>query len=332
MHGNEIVYPLPIEILAHPALLVKRGVLTPDECDQLIRFGEPRLVKKRAPWLALLFMSELLTTSALGFFEDEISKAAVLATFIPAIISSGGNSGSQASTLVVRALALREISLGDWLRVLGREMQCGLILGLMVGCIGLLRVNLFGALGWFRNDSPEQAYFMILSVAIATTLVGVVLWGSIVGAMLPFVLKRLRLDPATSSTPFVATLVDVTGIVIYFTCAIAILSQTILANRTGPSLQFSIDGAPYVFTGWADMPGVLATSDFISPPGGMTLKALYTLDCPSDFNRDGFVSGEDFDQFIEAFELGLATADFDRNDFVNGDDFDLFMEAFVAGC
>jgi len=204
------------------------------------------LVKKRAPWLALLFMSELLTTSALGFFEDEISKAAVLATFIPAIISSGGNSGSQASTLVVRALALREISLGDWLRVLGREMQCGLILGLMVGCIGLLRVNLFGALGWFRNDSPEQAYFVILSVAIATTLVGVVLWGSIVGAMLPFVLKRLRLDPATSSTPFVATLVDVTGIVIYFTCAIAILSQTILANRTGPSLQFSIDGAPYV--------------------------------------------------------------------------------------
>lgn len=204
------------------------------------------LVKKRAPWLALLFMSELLTTSALGFFEDEIARAAVLATFIPAIISSGGNSGSQASTLVVRALALREIELGDWARVLWRELQCGLILGLMVGCIGLARVNLFGMLGWFKDHSPEQAYFAILSVAIATTLVGVVLWGSIVGAMLPFLLKRLRLDPATSSTPFVATLVDVTGIVIYFTCAIIVLSNTILANRTGPTLQFEVDGRPYV--------------------------------------------------------------------------------------
>lgn len=220
------------------------------------------LVKKRAPWLALLFMSELLTTSALGFFEGEIEKAAVLATFIPAIISSGGNSGSQASTLVVRALALREIGLADWARVLWRELQCGLILGLIVGAIGITRVNIFGAFGWFRSGSPEQTYFTILSVAIGCTLIGVVLWGSIIGAMLPFLLKKCRLDPATSSTPFVATLVDVIGIVIYFTLAIVILKNTILADRAGPTRQFEVNGAPYViFTDEEGKPTRIAPRD-----------------------------------------------------------------------
>lgn len=205
------------------------------------------LVKKRAPWLALLFMSELLTTSALGRFEGEIEKAAVLATFVPAIISSGGNSGSQASTLVVRALGLREIELHDWLRVLWRELQCGLILGLMVGLIGFTRVNIFGVLGLFRADSPEASHFAILAVAISTTLIGVVLWGSIMGSMLPFILKRFGLDPATSSAPFVATLVDVTGIVLYFTCAMIILKSTILADKAaGPSLQFHTPQGAYV--------------------------------------------------------------------------------------
>lgn len=206
------------------------------------------LVKKRAPWLALLFMSELLTTSALGYFESEIERAAVLATFIPAVISSGGNSGSQASTLVIRALGLREIELRDWLRVLRRELACGLLLGCIVGAIGFIRINIFGYFGWFRDNSPEQNHFTILAVAIATTLVGVVLWGSIMGAMLPFILKRCKLDPAASSTPFVATLVDVTGIIIYFTTAMTVLSATILADRPpgGPSHQFQLDNSSYI--------------------------------------------------------------------------------------
>lgn len=201
------------------------------------------LVKKRAPWLGLLFMSELLTTNALSFYEDQIAKAAVLATFIPSIISSGGNSGSQASTLVIRALSLREIGTGDWFRVLRKELACGAILGAMVGCIGLLRVNIFGTFGWFKDGSPEQAHYTVLAVAISCTLICVVLWGSIMGAMLPLLLKKCRLDPAASSTPFVATLVDVTGIVIYFTMAMAILSNTILANRTGATQQFAIPRA-----------------------------------------------------------------------------------------
>ena len=187
-----------------------------------------QLVKKRAPWLALLFMSELLTTSALSYYEDQIARAAVLATFIPAIISSGGNSGSQASTLVIRALGLQEITLKDWWRVLRRELLCGLLLGSIVGGIGFVRINVFGYLGWFKDGSPENAHFTILAVAIGATLIGVVLWGSIMGAMLPFVLKKCRLDPAASSTPFVATLVDVTGIIIYFSAAMLILRGTLL--------------------------------------------------------------------------------------------------------
>jgi magnesium transporter len=185
------------------------------------------LFKKRIPWLALLFMSELLTSNAIAFFEDEIQRAAILAAFIPAIISSGGNSGSQASTLVIRALGLKEIALSDWLRVLTRELACGLLLGLIIGLIGIFRINLFGWMGWFP-DADVQRHYEILSVTIGATLLSVVLWGSIMGAMLPFILKRAGLDPATSSTPFVATLVDVTGIVIYFSCAIAMLNTTLL--------------------------------------------------------------------------------------------------------
>lgn len=185
------------------------------------------LFKKRIPWLALLFMSELLTSNAIAFFEDEIQRAAILAAFIPAIISSGGNSGSQASTLVIRALGLKEIALSDWLRVLTRELACGLLLGLIIGLIGIFRINLFGWLGWFP-DADVQRHYEVLSVTIGVTLLCVVLWGSIMGAMLPFILKRAGLDPATSSTPFVATLVDVTGIVIYFSCAIMMLKTTLL--------------------------------------------------------------------------------------------------------
>lgn len=235
------------------------------------------LVKKRAPWLALLYMSELLTTTALGYFEDEIARAAILATFIPAIISSGGNSGSQASTLVVRAMALREIELKDWFQVFRREIACGLILGLIIAIMGFARVNIWGALGLFREDSPEQSHYTILAVTISATLIGVVTWGSLIGGMLPFALRRLGLDPATSSNPFVATLVDVTGILIYFTCAIAILSNTILATRADASYQFQApEGRYFIYTNDNGKPIEVApaaspgkrfpVADFVQPP------------------------------------------------------------------
>lgn len=185
------------------------------------------LVRKRGTWLALLFLSELLTTTTLGYFEETIEKAAVLALFIPVIISSGGNSGSQASTLVIRAMALQEVRLADWWRVLWRELRCGVLLGAMLGLIGLLRIQLWGWLGWWR-DAGASAHYDALGATIFASLVGVVLWGSIMGSMLPFVLKRVGLDPATCSAPFVATLVDVTGIIIYFACAITVLRGTLL--------------------------------------------------------------------------------------------------------
>lgn len=185
------------------------------------------LFKKRAPWLALLFFSELLTSNAIAFFQDEIQRAAILAAFIPAIISSGGNSGSQASTLVIRALGLGEISIRDWARVLRREIVVALMLGLMIGAIGLFRIHLFGWMGWFPD--PDVAdHYAILGVTIAVTLLGVVVWGSIMGAMFPLILKKLKFDPAGSSTPFVATMVDVTGIVIYFSVAMFVLKTTLL--------------------------------------------------------------------------------------------------------
>lgn len=216
------------------------------------------LFKKRIPWLALLFMSELLTSNAIAFFEDEIARAAILAAFIPAIISSGGNSGSQSSTLVIRALGLKEVGLGDWFRVLRRELLVAGLLGLTIACIGILRINLFGWMGWFR-DADVMRHYSVLGWTIALTLFGVVLWGSIMGAMLPFILKKCRLDPATSSTPFVATLVDVTGIVIYFTIAIVTLKSTLLkdpgieARPLTTSVEATVvgskpdpDGDPYV--------------------------------------------------------------------------------------
>jgi magnesium transporter len=178
-------------------------------------------------------MSELLTSNAISFFEDEVKRAAILAAFVPAIISSGGNSGSQSSTLVIRALGLKEIQLSDWLRVLVREIAVASILGLVIGSIGLFRIHLFGWAGWFK-DAEVREHYSILGVTIAVTLFGVVLWGSVMGAMLPFLLKKCKLDPAASSTPFVATLVDVTGIVLYFSTAILILRSTLLSPGSHP--------------------------------------------------------------------------------------------------
>jgi magnesium transporter len=197
----------------------------------------PSLVKKRLPWLALLFLSELLTSNAIAFFEDEIKRAAILAAFVPAIISSGGNAGSQASTLTIRALGLKEIDVPDWWRVLRRELIVSFILGFVIGCIGFIRITIFGAMGWF-HDEDVLRHYSILAGTIGATLVGVILWGSVMGSMLPFLLKKLRFDPATSCTPFVATLVDVTGIVIYFSLALVILRTTLLAPPTHDDVPF----------------------------------------------------------------------------------------------
>jgi magnesium transporter len=176
------------------------------------RFNE--MLQKRVGWLAFLFLGEMLTATAMGYFESGISKAVVLALFIPLIISSGGNSGSQASTLVIRAMALSEVRLRDWWRVLHREITTGLSMGAILGGIGFLRIILWHLL-W---GSYGDGYF-ILAITVALSLVGVVCWGTIAGSMLPFVMKRLGFDPANASTPFVATLVDVTGLIIYFTTA-----------------------------------------------------------------------------------------------------------------
>jgi len=181
------------------------------------------MIKKRVVWLTVLFVGEMLTASAMGFFEDEIARAVVLTLFIPLIISSGGNSGSQAATLVIRAIALGEITLKDWWRIMKREILSGLTLGLILGAIGFLRIFLWS---YFSNIFGE--HWIPIGLTVGFSLIGVVLWGTLSGSMLPFLLKRLGLDPATSSAPFVATLVDVTGLVIYFTFAILLLSGTLL--------------------------------------------------------------------------------------------------------
>jgi len=181
------------------------------------------LIRKRIGWLILLFLGEMFTASAMGFFEGEISKAVVLALFLPLIISSGGNSGSQASTLIIRALALGEITLRDWWRIMHREIFSGILLGLALGTIGFFRVSL-----WSAVSNIYGPHWLLVAVTIFLSLIGVVMWGSLMGAMLPLVLKRCGFDPAVSSTPLVATLVDVTGIVIYFTIAMFVLQGTLL--------------------------------------------------------------------------------------------------------
>ena len=183
-----------------------------------------RMVKKRATWLILLFLGEMLTATAMQGYNGEIEKAAILAMFLPLIISSGGNSGSQATTLVIRAMALGELTLRDWLGVVGKELRAGLALGLILGAIGFLRISLWQYLHIFNYGQ----YHWLVAVTVGVALIGVVTWGTIGGAMLPFLLRRLGLDPATSSAPFVATLVDVTGLIIYFNVALYILRGTLL--------------------------------------------------------------------------------------------------------
>ena len=182
-----------------------------------------RMIQKRAGWLTALFLGEMLTATAMGAFEEEISKAVVLALFVPLIISSGGNSGSQAATLVIRALALGEVTVRDWWRVMRRELLAGLALGAILGTIGFARITL-----WSAFSDIYGPHWLLVAITVSIALVGVVLWGTLSGSVLPFALKRLGFDPAASSAPFVATLVDVTGLVIYFTVALVVLKGTLL--------------------------------------------------------------------------------------------------------
>lgn len=183
-----------------------------------------KLFKKRITWLTILFIGELFTATAMAYFQDEIAKAVVLALFVPLIISSGGNSGSQASTLIIQAMAVGELTIKDWWRVMRREIISGLMLGIALGIIGFLRIYIW------HSIAPEIYGIHWLSIAytVGFALVGVVMWGSLAGSMLPLILKKLGADPAVSSAPFVATLVDVTGLIIYFSVAFLILSGTLL--------------------------------------------------------------------------------------------------------
>src|ERR1700730_13725657 len=182
-----------------------------------------RMVKKRAGWLVVLFLGEMLTATAMGFFEKEIERAVVLALFVPLIISSGGNSGSQASTLVIRAMAIGELRLGDWWRVVRREALSGIMLGGILGAIGFLRIGV-----WSMFSGLYGPHWLLVATTVGLTLISIVLWGTLVGSMLPLGLRRLGFDPATSSAPFVATLVDVTGLVIYFSIGLVVLKGTLL--------------------------------------------------------------------------------------------------------
>ena len=183
-----------------------------------------KLFKKRVVWLIVLFLGELLTATAMKYFEDEIAKAVVLVLFVPLIISSGGNSGSQASTLIIQAMAVGELTIADWWRVLRREIIQGLLLGSILGLIGFIRIVVWSSL------FPELygVHYIMIALTVGISLLGVVLWGTLSGSMFPLLLKKLGADPAVSSAPFVATLVDVTGLVIYFSLAFIFLKGLLL--------------------------------------------------------------------------------------------------------
>ncbi len=189
-----------------------------------MRIGLGGMIKKRAGWLCALFLSEMLTATAMQHFNNEIAKATVLAMFIPLVMSSGGNSGSQATSLIIRALALREVKLSDWWRIAMRELPTGLILGAILGVIGYTRIILWQHIHFYDYG----VHYQLVALTIGTALLGIVAFGSLAGSMLPFLLKRVGVDPASASAPFVATLVDVTGLVIYFSVAYVILRGTLL--------------------------------------------------------------------------------------------------------
>jgi len=184
-----------------------------------------RLVRKRVGWLIILFLSEMLTSSAMQYFNDEIAVVIQLTFFIPLIMSSGGNSGSQASTLIIQAMALGEVTIADWWRVMRRELLSGLMLGVILGIIGFFRIYF-----WSLFSNIYGAYSLLVAFTVGFSLIGIVLWGSLAGSMLPIIMKKLKLDPATSSAPFVATLVDVTGLIIYFSMASVVMYDVLHKN------------------------------------------------------------------------------------------------------
>lgn len=189
-----------------------------------MQIGFAGMIKKRAGWLAALFLGEMLTASAMQYFEGELEKAVVLTLFIPLIMSSGGNSGSQATSLIIRALAVGELKLSDWWRVAIRELPTGMTLGTILGLVGFVRIALWQHMGLYNYGD----HWLLVGFTVFAALIGIVTFGSMAGSMLPFLLQRLRLDPASASAPAVATLVDVSGLVIYFTVALVILSGTLL--------------------------------------------------------------------------------------------------------
>jgi len=191
-----------------------------------------RLVKKRVGWLIILFLSEMLTSTAMQYFNDEIAVVIQLTFFIPLIMSSGGNSGSQASTLIIQAMALGEVTIADWWRVMRREILSGLMLGAILGLIGFLRIAL-----WSYFSTIYGPYWLLIAFTVGFSLIGIVLWGSLAGSMLPLLMKRLRLDPATSSAPFVATLVDVTGLIIYFSMALVVMHNVL---HSAPAAKYAV--------------------------------------------------------------------------------------------
>ena len=191
--------------------------------EPYMKISLPRMIRKRAGWLVILFLSEMLTATAMGRFENEIAKAVILSIFVPLVISSGGNSGSQASTIIIRAMALGEVRLRDWWRVMRREFLSGLSLGAILGVIGFIRISI-----WANAFHMYGPHWPLLALTVGLALIGIVLWGTMAGSMLPLLLRRLGVDPATSSAPFVATLVDVSGLVIYFSVAALILRGTLL--------------------------------------------------------------------------------------------------------
>jgi magnesium transporter len=193
-----------------------------DEPYTTISLG--KMIKKRASWLVILFLGEMLTATALKYYEGELAKAIVLSLFLPLVISSGGNAGSQAATLVIRALALGEFRLRDWWRIMRRELVAGFSLGVILGIIGFLRISIWSAI--FPHTYGE--HWMLVAITVGTALIGIVMWGSLMGSMLPLIIKRAGFDPATSSAPFIATLVDVTGLIIYFSVAFMIMRGTML--------------------------------------------------------------------------------------------------------
>lgn len=186
-----------------------------------VKTGFITLIQKRAGWLIVLFLSEMLTATAMQHFAVELDRALVLTMFLPLIISSGGNSGSQAATLIIRAMALKELSPRDWWYVMRREIFSGLTLGIILGTIGFIRIAIWQKIGWF--DYGHQFHWWMVALTVSFSLVGIVMWGTLSGSMIPIILKKFKLDPATSSAPFVATLVDVTGIIIYFIVAAMVL-------------------------------------------------------------------------------------------------------------